>query len=93
MLDLELALDRHLARPRQLLHGSATMRPVPRQRPQVRATLKKPCWKVTWPEPPQVGQVVGLRARRGAAAGAGLAALGARDLDLGLGAERGFLEA
>ena len=35
-------------------------RPVPRQRGQVRATLKKPCWKVTWPAPPQVLQVLGL---------------------------------
>ena len=35
-------------------------RPVPRQRPQVRATLKKPCWKVTWPAPPQAAQVVGV---------------------------------
>ena len=64
-LDLELALDRRSApRPRQFLHGLATMRPVPRQRPQVRATLKKPCWKVTWPAPPQAGQAVGCGARR-----------------------------
>jgi len=34
-------------------------RPVPRQRPQVRATLKKPCWKVTWPRPPQLEQALG----------------------------------
>ena len=45
--------------PRQVLQGSATMRPVPRQWLQVRATLKKPCWNVTWPAPRQVGQVAG----------------------------------
>ena len=78
--------------PRQVLQGSATMRPVPRQRLQVRATLKKPCWKVTWPAPRQVGQVVGLRARGGAAARAGGAGLGPRDPELGLGAEGRLLE-
>ena len=62
-LDLELALDGDLPWPPQSLQGVATMRPVPRQRPQVRATLKKPCWNVTWPAPPQDAQVVGLRAR------------------------------
>ena len=36
------------------------MRPVPRQWLQVRATLKKPCWNVTWPAPRQVGQLVGF---------------------------------
>ena len=36
------------------------MRPAPRQWLQVRATLKKPCWKVTWPAPRQVGQVTGF---------------------------------
>ena len=25
----------------------------------MRATLKKPCWNVTWPAPPQAEQVVG----------------------------------
>jgi hypothetical protein len=35
------------------------MRPVPRQWLQVRATLKKPCWKVTWPAPRQVGHLDG----------------------------------
>ena len=34
-------------------------RAAPRQRPQVRATLKKPCWNVTWPRPPHALQVVG----------------------------------
>ena len=33
---------------------------MPPQRPQVRATLKNPCWNVTWPAPPQAEQVVGL---------------------------------
>ena len=33
---------------------------MPRQWLQVRATLKKPCWKVTWPAPRQVGQVAGF---------------------------------
>ena len=46
--------------PRQSLQGVVTMRPVPRQRPQVRATLKKPCWNVTCPRPPQEVQVVGV---------------------------------
>ena len=46
--------------PWQVLHDSATMRPEPRQWLQVRATLKKPCWKVTWPAPRQVGHVVGF---------------------------------
>ena len=45
--------------PPQVAHGFATIRPLPRQWPQVRATLKKPCWKVTWPAPRQVGQVTG----------------------------------
>jgi hypothetical protein len=45
--------------PPQSLQGVATMRPVPWQRPQVRATLKNPCWNVTWPRPPQDAQVVG----------------------------------
>jgi hypothetical protein len=35
------------------------MEPVPPQAVQVRATLKKPCWKRTWPRPPQVEQVAG----------------------------------
>ena len=34
--------------------------PEPRQRPQVRATVKKPCWNAIWPVPLQVPQVVGL---------------------------------
>ena len=42
------------------MHWLATIFPVPRQRLQVRATLKNPCWNVTWPAPPQVVQVVGL---------------------------------
>jgi len=45
--------------PPQVLHCSVTIRPVPRQWLQVRATVKKPCWNVTCPEPRQVGQVVG----------------------------------
>ena len=34
--------------------------PEPRQRPHVRATVKKPCWNAIWPVPLQVPQVVGL---------------------------------
>src|SRR6185503_13390924 len=45
--------------PPQSLQGVATMRPVPWQRPQVRATLKNPCWNVTWPRPPHDVHVLG----------------------------------
>ena len=33
---------------------------MPPQRPQVRATLKNPCWNVTWPAPPHAEQGVGV---------------------------------
>ena len=41
--------------PRQLPHGSRTVRPVPRQREQVRSTAmgKMPCWNRTRPRPLQ----------------------------------------
>ena len=46
----------------------------------------------TWPTPLQVSQVDGLRARRGAAALAGLAFAERREFDLGVVAEHGLLE-
>jgi len=45
--------------PWQSLQGEVTTLPVPWQRPQVRATLKNPCWKVTWPRPPHEVQATG----------------------------------
>jgi hypothetical protein len=45
--------------PRQELHGLVMMRPVPRHCGHVRATVKKPCWKRTWPCPRHCGQVDG----------------------------------
>ena len=78
--------------PRQVLQGSATMRPVPRQWLQVRATLKKPCWKVTWPAPRQVGQVVGLVPGAAPLPEQVAQVLGARDAELRLGAEGRLLE-
>ncbi len=45
--------------PRQLLQGSVTVRPSPPHCGQVRATVKKPCVKRTWPWPSQVRQGAG----------------------------------
>ena len=45
--------------PSQLLQGSAMKRPVPWHLWQVCWIEKKPCCSRTWPEPPQVGQVLG----------------------------------
>ena len=45
--------------PRHALHGLVMIRPAPRHCGQVRATVKKPCWKRTWPWPRHCGQVAG----------------------------------
>ena len=58
----------------------------------MRATLKKPCWNVTWPAPPQAGQVAGWVPGAAPLPAAGGAGLGPGDLDVGLGAEGRLLE-
>ena len=45
-------------RPWQAVHGSVTSRPVPSHWPQGRLTLKNPCWKRSWPDPLQLGQLL-----------------------------------
>ena len=44
--------------PRQFLQGFSMMRPAPWQWGQVCAMLKMPREVITWPRPPQVGQVL-----------------------------------
>ncbi len=45
--------------PLQVLQGVAMTLPVPRQAPQVRAIVKKPCWNRIWPAPRHWLHVVG----------------------------------
>ena len=78
--------------PPQSLHWLVMMRPVPRQRPQVRATLKKPCWNVTWPRPAQAGSVPGCVPGALPLPPHVSHVSRARDLDVRLGPERGLLE-
>ena len=61
---------------------------MPRQVEQGRATVRKPCWKRSWPEPLQCVHTSGCAAGRRAGAVAGLAGLLARNLDRRFGAGR-----
>ena len=45
--------------PRQAWQGLLMILPVPRQVEQGRATVRKPCWKRSWPDPLQWVQVSG----------------------------------
>src|SRR5436190_15008825 len=44
--------------PPHLRHGFSTIKPAPRQRGQVCDTWKNPRALMTWPRPPQVGQLM-----------------------------------
>src|SRR6056297_1103793 len=48
-----------LPAPPQALQGFLMICPSPEQVGQVRSTVKKPCWALTFPIPEQVGQVTG----------------------------------
>src|SRR3954447_18485021 len=46
--------------PRHVAQGLVMISPAPRHCGQVRATVKNPCWKRTWPWPLHCGQVLAL---------------------------------